>query len=456
MFDQELERLSAITQSRTIGSRGSVTLQEILAADIPASIQHYFRHGVEEKFFREWKETEAASRFPYQHPSVKKIKRELQSSLTMNYVFSRKEFLDALDDGIHLMLNYLIRPQWTLASFVFNSRETIDSPKLMELLNGFYEYEYIREITKSVIEKSKMTKFSQEEFRLLLQNLDYEYARRRNVKELAELTQPMYRYFSIGGVHSQSSISTSALIKFFDDKNLSSVSSRLHDAAERENAEQCSSNDLQKYLEEVYVKNGSFVAKPTATIISKREEQPKQFYESPVIAREEIVEEKINELEEEMYSTSPTEEEVLALLKKPQTSNLKPPNEEFDEDVRENQDHARSMLMNKANEASKNKPLYDDSAGPLFEVSGENVVKKIETQNGIRALISERMKKKFIKKIFKKEESLYEQEIDMLEHKQSWSEAARHIGDIFIANEIDPYSSIAVKFTEIIHSRFRK
>jgi hypothetical protein len=66
------------------------------------------------------------------------------------------------------------------------------------------------------------------------------------------------------------------------------------------------------------------------------------------------------------------------------------------------------------------------------------------------------MKKKFIKKIFKKEENLYEQELDVLNAKLSWSEAARHIGDIFIMNEIDPYSSIAVKFTEIVHSHFRK
>ena len=43
MFEQELERLTTTIQSRTIGSRGNVTLQEILAADIPQSMHYYFR-----------------------------------------------------------------------------------------------------------------------------------------------------------------------------------------------------------------------------------------------------------------------------------------------------------------------------------------------------------------------------------------------------------------------------
>ena len=82
--------------------------------------------------------------------------------------------------------------------------------------------------------------------------------------------------------------------------------------------------------------------------------------------------------------------------------------------------------------------------------------RSVETSNKIRSLISERMKKKFVKKIFRKDEQRYEQAIDTLNSFSTWSEAAREIGNIFIANEIDPYSSVAVKFTEVVHSRFRK
>jgi len=72
----------------------------------------------------------------------------------------------------------------------------------------------------------------------------------------------------------------------------------------------------------------------------------------------------------------------------------------------------------------------------------------VEIIYGICTLISDR-----VKKIFKKDEARYGQALDAF---ASWSEAAREIGNIFIANEIDPYSSVAVKFTEVVHSRFRK
>ena len=446
MFEQELELLTTTIQSRTIGSRGNVTLQEILAADIPQSMHHYFRKGVEEKFAREWKETENASRFSYKHSSVQKIKRELQSALTMNYAFSRKEFLDALDDGIHLTLNYLVRPQWTMLSFIFNNRDTISSEQLLVALKGFSEYDYIREIANGVIEASKMQKFSQEEFRLLLENLDREYFKRRKPNEVVELLKSLFNYLSFG-TKETNAIPIQALVKYFDDKHLSNISARLRDKIDSEKTETISQTELLKLLEESFLKNGGF--------ISKEEYIPSSITKqtTEVIQTSKTIE---SEIEETQISTAPTEEEVLALLTKPTTSVSQITTEEVEEIFAPTQDE-RSFLYNKKTTIIEDKPLYDETAGPLFESQQEiEVLETAETRNEIRSLISERMKNKFVKKIFRKDEQRYEQAIDTLNSFSTWSEAAREIGNIFIANEIDPYSSVAVKFTEVVHSRFRK
>jgi hypothetical protein len=446
MFDQELERLSAITQSRTIGSRGKVTLREILSADIPPCIQHFFRRGVEEKFAREWKQTESQSKFSYAHPTVQTIKNELQSVLVLNYSFPRKEFLHSLDDGIHLMLNYLLRPQWTLISFIFNSREKISSTTMREMLKGFSEYAYIDTIVGKVIEKTKMTQFTLTEFELLLHNLDKEYVLRKMPNEIAEMMKPIFTYFTCGSSLSEKGIPVQAALKFFEDKKMDYVVECIQKSKEELPMVTYSKVDIQKILENTLATNGGYFLKPSsivaevATTFQKKEEVQMQVNE-------------ISEFEETFSSTAPTEEEVLALLKRP-SSHSYFPLEEIN-----NSDEKEFVPIEPSDDFSPRKNEEHQHHGPLFAASSEGEQKKenvVKAAKDIRSTISERMQKKFTKKIFRRNETEYQQAIDNINAMQSWNEARLYIGDIFIYNDIDPYSSAAAKFTDVVHSWFRK
>ncbi|MBM4166043.1 MAG: hypothetical protein FJ218_03880 [Ignavibacteria bacterium] len=445
MFDQELERLTVIIHARTIGSRGKITLREILVADIPSSIQYYFRLGVEEKFAREWKQTVSQSKFSYAPATMRTIKNELQSVLVLNYSFPRKEFLHSLDDGIHLMLNYLVRPQWTLRSFVFNNSEKISSTTMLEMLKGFSEYDYIVRIVERVVEETKMAQFTKTELELLLHNLDKEYFQRRTPREIVTIMKPIFRYFNCGSSVGVETIPVQAAQKFFEDKKMNSVAEQVQKNMDANNWDPVTEKDVQNILEHIFSTKGSLfaqnspVASDAITPFQNKEEITPQEAES-------------SEFDDALSSMAPTEEEVLALLKKP-SSPIYFPLEEKNIPREE-----ESVQIESSGDFSARDTKEQQHHGPLFETK-QDVERKeenvITSRKDIRSTMSERMQKKFTKKIFRRSEAEYQKAIDTLNAMQSWNEARLYIGDIFIHNEIDPYSSAAAKFTDVIHSWFR-
>ncbi len=74
----------------------------------------------------------------------------------------------------------------------------------------------------------------------------------------------------------------------------------------------------------------------------------------------------------------------------------------------------------------------------------------------LRTLINPSDRRKFIKKIFQKDEQQYERSLDVLNAKPTWREASEHIDEVFLAGNVDMYSRIAVKFTDEIYKRYAR
>jgi len=72
----------------------------------------------------------------------------------------------------------------------------------------------------------------------------------------------------------------------------------------------------------------------------------------------------------------------------------------------------------------------------------------------LRALIDARKRKRFLKKVFKKDEAHFDASIDTLNAMTSWKEASVFIDEIFIMNDVDPFSKDAIRFTDLVYSRF--
>jgi hypothetical protein len=63
-------------------------------------------------------------------------------------------------------------------------------------------------------------------------------------------------------------------------------------------------------------------------------------------------------------------------------------------------------------------------------------------------------KKKYVKKLFQKDEESFNSAIKTLNGKATWREASEYIDELFIKHDVDMYSRLAVKFTDDVYKRY--
>ena len=59
-----------------------------------------------------------------------------------------------------------------------------------------------------------------------------------------------------------------------------------------------------------------------------------------------------------------------------------------------------------------------------------------------------------MKKIFKKDDRRYSKFIDYLNELPNWKKASAAIDEMFYQTGINPYSSIAIEFSDMIYNRY--
>lgn len=109
-------------------------------------------------------------------------------------------------------------------------------------------------------------------------------------------------------------------------------------------------------------------------------------------------------------------------------------------------------------------PIVEEEAPQLPENGREEEVQEEEpavppeeivAQFGdINKQISEADKKKYIKKLFQKNENAFTSALQIINGKATWREASEYIDELFIKHDVDMYSRLAVKFTDDIYKRY--
>ncbi|RCK77735.1 MAG: hypothetical protein IGBAC_2044 [Ignavibacteriae bacterium] len=374
MFEKEIDRLYSLIIDRTIGKAEKISVKEVLAAEIPKPIQILIRVDIENKLEEEIKTKFINSRFNFSHPEVISLQNQINSILVLNYIFIRDEYLETIQDSIHLIFNYLIRPQWTLINYIYDNTNQVSSEQIMKILRMFGAYDYLKTLLSKIIKEKNIKYLTNDEFKSLIWKCDREYIRRKDGYQIANLTSAIYEYINYGTRNINAPINIKGLIKFFEDKNLLSISNRLNIELKRD-VNEISLDDLGIILEDLRQNSGAFEAEPLQNVESKN-------------------------LKSDIQKTQASEDEL------------------------------KISIAIEQNDADKT------------------------TFEPLENLISDEDKKRFIKKIFKKNEKDYQDAIDEINKMKTWKEASKYIDEIYILNDVDLYSPEAIKFTDITYRRF--
>ena len=468
MFERETETIISIAKQRiphSITDSSAFAVKDILAADIPLPLKTFFRADVEILLMEELGRQRKKSRFSFSHPEVQSLQSQMNSFLVLHYSFKKEEFHQRLDDAVHLLVNYLVRPQWTLANVIFEQGDTISTSALMRLLKYFGPYEYIRSLLLRFIEDRHSASFTKADFSKILWRVDGEFIRRKTGDQLAKLLTPMYEFLEYPLNTGTNKLPLKALIKYFGDKGLTMAVKRLEDEIAL-GTNEITAKDLGEVLESIRRNSGAFeVASRTIEIDPAK---PPSVEPTRVEAHREI-EPTQNVVTPQPPPTNPPPGHRHSPLTPPS------PAEGGSSTWGNRSRGEKGEIIAEETGSDSLPPLSDAPEEPWSTTDAPATVQEEEppqalgqgeesvpAQSGhggekqpyLLYAINDGDRKKFVKKIFVQDDIAFLEALRALDEMSTWRQASVYIDEIFIKNDVDPYASEAIRFIDVIQEKY--
>lgn len=417
IFESEIETILHSIRARTIGESESITLRQVLESDIHSGIKAYFRAEVEKLLQKEREKEVRSKKFPYSLPEVMRLQEQIDLLLQHYYEFDQKDFDALLDEAVHFQFNYLCRPQFTLMNFLFENRRRVPVADIERKLNYCVDYTYYREIIRRYIVDRGLAKMTYEEFQSLLEKIDREIVSRHTSWELARMLTALHRFVDAGlplarKPDGQPTLPINAVIVFFEDKKLMEIKERLEQERDTRNVEQITIQELANVVEKVRTANEEAVAvveeKPRKQTRVRRKPAPEPKLEpkpEPVPKEPTL---RVAEKEQDLFQPVTTPERAIV------------------------------------------QPFHQRTE----QLDEEQTVGDERREEGIHTIFSRSEQKHFAKKIFRKDDIAFREALDTLNIITSWEEASHYLDQLFVANNVDPFSEEAIEFTDKVYVWF--
>jgi hypothetical protein len=367
MLEKEVENIKQKILPYASG-REQILLSEILNWDIPQPLKDYFNIFVERILSEELLNILYSKRFDQRNIEFIEARKRLINTLKNAVLLSYSEFENALDKASKFAINFILRPEWTLAKVIFKNEDVKTTEQIIESLSNFNEYTYYKKLLEKVLSKYQSNEIKLELFQRILRKIDEEVMKNVSIKDMLTIIEPVFKLFKFA--NDENTVPVEALIIFFNDKGAENIVKELELERDLHRRVKFTINDVEIIL--------------------------KRFYK-PIETPTAITESKIETPSSEVKISEPETIETEIEEPQPETT-LKLPD--------------------------------------------------------LNSLLDEKMKEKFTKKIFKKNELKFRQAIEKLNSIDTWKEASAFIDSIFIENEIDPYSDEAIEFTDFVYRRY--
>lgn len=417
IFESEIEIIINTVRGKTIGEEETIRLRDVLASDIHPAIKAYFKAEVEHLLTLERENEVRSKKFPYSLPEIARLHKQIDLLLVHNYQFGQHDFEAMLDHAVHFQFNFLCRPQWTLLSFMFENQRRRQASEVERKLRYCVDYVYYPEIIRRYIEDRGFAEFTYEEFSTLLEKIDREIVATHSSVELALMARPMLKFIEAGQPIPRSNngepmIPINAAIVFFEDKKLNDIKERLEVERDRNQIVDVTLRQLAGFIEKVRTGN---------------EEAEVVF---PVLQAD------VPTGSENKLSGKETGSGLVGLGAVPPARPKNQPAKFFSDFEESELSEAQTPIVQ---EPPKEPTVPERSSDGFADA---------------HTLFSPADQKEFIRAIFKRDEVEFRNALDRFNTITDWKDASQFIEQLFIANDVDPFSEEAILFTDRVHSRY--
>jgi len=471
MLELETDAILKSIVGRTIGESDSVSLKDVVSADIPKGIKVYIQAEVEQGLKAELMASEKFARVGGKSTTATHLMRTFLGTLALEYAFPRDEFLSVLDNAVHFLENYLCRPHWTLEHFLFEDTERISCDTLLEKLQHFTEYAYLITLLERLIRQKGWEDIAIGDFRSLLVVIDDQIVKQHSARELATLARPIFEFLLRGDVSPHNRISLKPLLVFYEDKNMRILKLYLERICQIRGKTELSITELAGIIEDLYADG---FGKPEQREPVKKRAEASSLFQPDAGHTPELP-----------FADSPQGQPPVPSLQKPMTFKPAAPGATSTPEAPEPPADARDVSSSMAKPepaapvlsatpgqapAHLDSPdaLEDDLPEPIAETpdNGKKNIPLSLTFAGLKndravphprdlnAIISKEQREKFIKKLFRKNEASYADTIAELNSARTWRDASLLLNQLFETNKLNPFSDDVIEFTDTVQQRY--
>ncbi|MCB0279993.1 MAG: hypothetical protein KDD94_10840, partial [Calditrichaeota bacterium] len=380
----------------------------------PESIKHYFDQEVENWIIEEEVKFESSDRFDYDKPEVRQHIDQIFDHLKSTATFDINKFNQLLERAIKLEKDFTIRPQWTMTNFFFKDSDKVRTKQINDALRYFFVHDHYKSRLTEYFNLKYLQEINSEQFKVLIKEIDDKIYNANPKDEAANLVKTIVAFVN-QGTDDKDKLSVEVLIQAFKDRHNDAMT-KLFEDQKKNGKDTLSLDEILKVIQE-----------GGAETETKQEEVQLDDIDISDVKAPEVEEEE----EDEEDDIEEEEEEKAAPASEPEPEPAAPAASASQDPVIDEDDRARQMAEVLSSNVSSGEPLGD-----------------------LAELIDRRDRRKFVKKLFKKDENAFNQFITSINALQNWKDASTMIEDEFYNRDINPYSKEALSFSDIAYTRF--
>ncbi len=393
----------------------NIPLAYLMTLDVPQSLKHFFSQEVE-IWLREEEKKFVSLRFDYDEPQVRVLIDKIFDLLSQNAFFDLNKFNQLLERAIKLQLNFIVKPHRTLKQFIFRDADTVSTIEVYDTLKYFSQFEYYKLAISEFFNRKYLHSIDSTQFSELIDTIDDDYFEKDKLGLTLNTITSIMAAIGQAQQQSLSKLSVDILYDALSDRNLEEFTELVQKVKYETSFKKLSLEEIETLLKEHKLPD------------------------------DHIAEIKPPESAFETYQPEPeTGSGESGTLEGPPAFDLEEPTEE---------------VFTEPEAVSSEEPEIVAPPEPAVSVAddlADHVAKQIQSDSPLEDLeemIQGRIRRKIIKRLFKKNEQAFQSFLSALNKEFSWKVASRIIDDVFYEHEINPYSKEAINLSDIIYLRF--
>jgi hypothetical protein len=399
-----------------------VPLNYMLGLNIQESIKHFFDQEVETWIMEEDARISNSERFDYDRPEVRMLIDQVFDGIKQSAEFDLPTFHRLLERTIKLEMNFLLKPQQTLTQFIFKDSAIVTTKQVYDTLKYFFRLEYYKDALSEYFNQKYMQEISETQFKELISQIDDKAYNAVGASFALQNLKAILDFINESLDEPTPELPINIIVTALNDRHMSDYADAVL-RAESQGSESLNLDELDNLFS-----------------TGKTPQELEEEKEAEIQAEEITVTMDIGSIEEEKPLVEVADIDV---------SNVVHPEPE----VEEEEDDDFEEEFEEEDEEVPAKAAKESAGSQLASVMARNITSDQPLED-LYAMIDRSDYKKFVKRLFKKDEPSFKEFLDELNSYDSWQDASVAIDDEFYNRGINPYAKEAISFSDICYKRF--